>query len=86
MTAGTALAVARQTHVRAAPLVADDAWPQLAIDTEVTVTPQDYGAVPVTGRLLRLDHREIAILRQDDRAGEVAVHFPRTGYRVEATT
>ena len=84
MSAGTALALARQTPTNMVPLVADDAWPQLSIDTDVTVTPQDYGAVPVSGRLHRLDHREIAILRQDERAGEVIVHFPRAGYRVEA--
>lgn len=49
----------------------------------VTVTPDDYGRVPVTGSLARLDRREVAIHRADPKVGEVVVHFPRTGYRVE---
>lgn len=83
MNAEDALIVAREASIDVEPLIADDAWPDAAPLTDVTVTPQDYGAVPVPGRLLRLDHSEIAILREDDRAGEVAVHFPRLGYRLE---
>ena len=49
----------------------------------VTVTPDDYGRVPVLGELHRLTRHEVAVLRRDDRAGDVAVHFPRGGYRVE---
>jgi glutathione S-transferase len=40
------------------------------------------GSPPVAGRVLGLDAQEIAILREDERVGEVAVHFPRVGYRV----
>jgi hypothetical protein len=84
MTAEQAIAIARETPIECPELVAADAWPKLAPGVDVTVTPQDYGAVPVTGSLLRLDHSEIAIRRQDSIAGEVVVHFPRLGYRVEA--
>lgn len=49
----------------------------------VVVTPEDYGAVPVSGALKVLTHRDIAILREDPRAGQVTVHFPRAGYRVD---
>ena len=48
----------------------------------VSVTPDDYGKVPVTGELVTLDLQEVAIRRVDERAGEVVVHFPRIGYAV----
>jgi glutathione S-transferase len=49
----------------------------------VTVTPDDYGKVPVAGELVTLSIHEVAIRRVDTRVGEVTVHFPRLGYRVE---
>ena len=52
----------------------------------VQVTPDDYGRIPVTGTLVTLQLREVAIRRIDPRAGEVVVHFPRMGYRVERIT
>lgn len=67
--------------------VCPGAWPQgLEVGAMVTVTPQDYGAVPVHGRLHRLGLEEVAIRREDPATGEVVVHFPRAGYRVEALT
>jgi glutathione S-transferase len=48
----------------------------------VTVTPDDYGKVPVAGDLVTLDLEEIAVRRENPRVGEVVVHFPRLGYRV----
>ena len=39
---------------------------------------------PVVGELLRLTIDDVAIRRVDPLAGEVVVHFPRIGYRVEA--
>ena len=84
MAADEALLIARDSLAVAKPLISDDAWPSLAENTAVVVTPQDYGAVPVPGSLLRLTHSEVAIRREDKRVGEVVVHFPRTGYRVEA--
>ena len=56
----------------------------LAAGQPVTVTPDDYGKVPVAGELVTLDARRIAIRRRDARAGEVVVHFPRVGYVVAA--
>jgi glutathione S-transferase len=50
----------------------------------VSVFPVDYGVVAVAGRLLRLTAEDIAVRREDPRAGEVVVHFPRSGYCVEA--
>lgn len=55
----------------------------LEVGTEVVVTPDDYGRVPVVGELITLVRDEVAIRRHDARAGTVVVHFPRAGYRVE---
>lgn len=49
----------------------------------VTVTPTDHGRVPVEGILGFVDDAEIIVLRRDARVGEIAVHFPRAGYRVD---
>ncbi|KAK1249574.1 hypothetical protein MKX08_009577 [Trichoderma sp. CBMAI-0020] len=46
----------------------------------VTVTPADYGKEPVTGRLVTLTVREVAVARDDPIAGQVVIHFPRIGY------
>ena len=83
LSAEEALAIARETPIDSAAYIAEGVWPPLEQGAGVTVTPQDYGAVPVTGALLRLSHSSITIRRQDPIAGEVAVHFPRLGYRVE---
>ena len=80
-----ALAIARDTAIDAVPEISAEAWPALELHTAVTVTPQDYGAVPVAGELLRLTQDEVAIRREDELAGEVVVHFPRIGYYVEAS-
>jgi len=50
---------------------------------EVTVLPIDYGFQPVVGSLLQLTDSRIAVKRQDKKCGEVVVHFPRVGYKVE---
>jgi hypothetical protein len=41
----------------------------------VSITPDDYGKVPVTGELVTLRHDEVAVRRVDPRAGETVVHF-----------
>ncbi|PLW81554.1 glutathione S-transferase family protein [Kineobactrum sediminis] len=81
--AESALAVAREHSPATEAEVLPGLMAGLAVGTEVTVTPEDYGAVPVTGELVRLTHEDIALRRRDERAGEVVVHFPRLGYRVE---
>lgn len=54
----------------------------LAMGDAVTVAPTDYGAVPVAGELLTLNHRRISIRRHTDETGELNTHFPRSGYRI----
>lgn len=50
----------------------------------VTVTPTDYARDAVVGELVGLDPRRITLLREDERAGRVQVHFPRIGYALKA--
>lgn len=83
LTSAAAIEIARKasgTHAEAAvePGLGFDA------DTEVTVTPLDYAADPVLGRLVGLRVDEVVIGRDDERAGRVHVHFPRIGYQVKA--
>ena len=49
----------------------------------VSVTPADYGRVPVTGELVTLTVTEVALRREAPEVGSVVTHFPRIGYRVE---
>jgi glutathione S-transferase len=51
----------------------------------VEVMPDDYGKVKVSGEIVALSSEHIAIRRQDPRAGEVVVHFPRAGFVVLST-
>ncbi|MDH5172953.1 MAG: glutathione S-transferase [Gammaproteobacteria bacterium] len=83
LAAEEALAVARDTQPVAVAEICEDSWPDLSENARVVVSPQDYGAVPVEGSLLRLTHSDIAIRRESALTGEVVVHFPRLGYRVE---
>ena len=48
----------------------------------VTVAATDYGCDPVSGTLLHASVFEVVVQRHDERAGEVRVHVPRTGFRL----
>jgi glutathione S-transferase len=50
---------------------------------QVSVAPDDCTSEPTVGSLAHLSNEEIVILRNDDLVGEVAVHFPRLGYKIE---
>lgn len=77
-----ALAIARESDP--APGRGVDAGDPLELryGDNVTVTPDDYGRIPVEGTLAMLSIDEIAIRRATTETGEVVVHFPRLGYRV----
>lgn len=64
--------------------VAPSPFHDFAAGDSVSVVPDDYGFDPVEGRLTTLDTRKITIEREADGLGTVAVHFPRSGYRVLA--
>jgi len=53
------------------------------VGDQVNVLPIDYGFQPTTGELLVHSLEEIAVKRQDDQVGELVVHFPRLGFRIE---
>lgn len=50
----------------------------------VTVVGTDLGIDPVAGDLVAADGDEIIIRRQDERVGELLVHFPTIGYHLAA--
>ncbi len=83
ITAEDALSIALSADSDSEGDIAADVYPALTLGQQVSVAPDDYGAVPVTGHLLQLTHEDIAISREDERAGALVVHFPRAGYKVE---
>ncbi len=82
--AATAHEAARAAEPAAAAGVADNPFHNFAAGDSVTVMPDDYGFDPVAGTLTALDTHGISIERQTPELGTIAVHFPRSGYRVEA--
>jgi glutathione S-transferase len=56
----------------------------LVLGQTVRVQATDYGVDPVEGALVHASVFELAIKREDARAGEVIVHFPRSGFAVSA--
>jgi len=80
--AAEAIAVARAATPRPGLGVVADDPSGLHAGQRVTVTPDDYGKVPVAGELLTLDRQRVSVRRSDERAGDVVVHFPRLGYVV----
>ncbi|MEM8793028.1 MAG: glutathione S-transferase family protein [Pseudomonadota bacterium] len=83
LAAAEALDIARDA-VTETPETADPHDPQkLAPGDFVSISPDlDGGEQAVEGRIRAVTANMVAILREDDRVGEVCVHFPRAGYRV----
>jgi NAD(P)-dependent dehydrogenase (short-subunit alcohol dehydrogenase family) len=79
MTSADAIGVARAAT--STQLLAFDEGQGYARGTEVTVTPMDYALDPVPGRLVGLTDDEVAIERDDERAGRVVVHFRASAIR-----
>ena len=50
----------------------------------LAICASDYGPETVTGKLVQADLHEVALRRTDARAGDVVVHFPRTGFKIAA--
>jgi glutathione S-transferase len=51
--------------------------------TQVRVVPDDYGFDPVEGELIASSVHEVALRRSAPEVGDVVVHFPRAGFRVQ---
>ncbi|HWJ39965.1 MAG TPA: glutathione S-transferase family protein, partial [Candidatus Limnocylindrales bacterium] len=57
---------------------------ELKAGTRVSVTPDDYGFDPVTGRVVVSTIHEIAIERDVPELGKIVNHFPKIGFRIAA--
>jgi glutathione S-transferase len=83
MTPEEALAVARAAEPATAP-AADPRDPNgLAPGMRVRVVPDDYGFDPVEGELVASSVHEVALRRAAPEVGDVVVHFPRAGFRIQ---
>ena len=86
MTPQQALAVAKdaqpQTAEQADPLDPQGLAPGMAVSVEPLT---DSGENPVTGVIRAVNRDRIALARQHALCGDVVVHFPRVGYRVNIT-
>lgn len=82
ITSAEALAIATAatptTEIAADPLDPNGRRP----GDRVSVTPDDYGRIPVVGEIVALSAERIAIRRHDEIAGEIVVHFPRAGFHI----
>lgn len=84
LSAEQAIRVAYETSVQSKEYVDPSDPMGLQPGCAVAVTPEGDGGDPtVQGRLLRLDAWEIVVRHEASRVGEVAVHFPRIGYRID---
>jgi hypothetical protein len=84
MSAEQAIAVARGSSDNQpfdGPLLEADG---VSLGQTVQVNATDYGCDAVKGTLVHASAFEVAIKRQDERAGEVIVHFPRDDFRITA--
>jgi glutathione S-transferase len=78
-----ALAIARAAtpQPRAASLPADTSG--IKLGDRVQVSPTDYALDATEGTLCHLAADELALEREDPRAGRVVVHFPRIGFQLK---
>jgi glutathione S-transferase len=82
MSSEEALEVARNATPAALP---DESWVDpngFKAGQQVVIAATDYGVDPVAGELLFAGTEELILRRQEPRAGEVHVHFPRLGFRI----
>jgi len=54
-----------------------------AVGKAVRIAPDDYATEHAEGTLTSLGTDTMTITRTDDRVGEIALHFPRLGFRLE---
>ena len=90
MSTGDALALGRDSTPGALPaawagaLAVGAGGPTLG--SPVSVTPLDYGCIPVIGTLAYATDQLCGVDREDPVAGKVRVHFPRVGFELKAET
>ena len=84
LTALEALQVAAATNPEP-PLPSDTLQGDPSLGENVSVTPIDYGrSNPSIGTLISIDATRMALQHNNERTGQVSVHFPRFGYGVRA--
>lgn len=84
LSADDAIEIAKAAETATATGVAEHDPQGLKVGDVVTVQPDvNGGEQPVEGKVRRANAETIAIDRVSDRAGNVCVHFPRAGYRVD---
>ncbi len=77
-----ALKIARESSP-ATPVNVQAADPDtLKAGAMVSVTPDDYGFDPVTGRLVVNTTYEVAVERGEPGLGKIVNHFPKIGFRI----
>ena len=79
-----ALKIARESTPATRENIDDSDPNELKAGTRVSVTPDDYGFDPVTGRVVVSTIHEIAIEREDPELGKIVNHFPKIGFRIAA--
>ena len=77
-----ALAIARDSAPATRENIDDRDPNGLKAGTRISVTPDDYGFDPVTGRVVVSTIDEIAIEREDADLGKIVNHFPKIGFRI----
>ena len=82
MTGEAAIAIARNNAIATSSKIINISDMGLSVGDRVAVMPIDYGFQPTQGELLAADLDEIVVKRIDERAGEIAVHFPRLGFQI----
>ena len=76
-----ALDIARTSQPMTGTIASRDA---LLEGIQVAVAADDYGRDAVRGMLVGSSEHHLSIRREDPRAGEVVVHFPRIGFSLQS--
>lgn len=84
LSSAEAIEIARNGATATLRSEASNAPGPCAVGASVTVAPTDYGMDPVAGELVAEYTNEWVVKRSDSRAGTVHVHFPRSGYQINA--
>jgi glutathione S-transferase len=83
MTGEEAVDIAKASEIATESKLTPMSGEQLSLGGWVEVMPIDYGFQPTRGELLVASMEELVVRRQDERAGQVAVHFPRLGFQIK---
>ena len=83
MIAAEALEIARESEPMAIAANADSIQVDgIGVGDEIAILADDYGVEESCGTVVGLTANAISIRRRDPALGDLAVHFPRAGYRL----